>query len=47
MKFSHPLMQSNFTKSDIIAATKILRKKNIILTQSKQVQEFEKNGLSG
>ena len=42
MKFSHPLMQSNFTKSDIIAATKILRKKNIILTQSKQVQEFEK-----
>jgi len=42
MKFSHPLMQSNFTKSDIIAATKILKKKNIILTQSKQVKEFEK-----
>ena len=41
MKFSHPLMQSNFTKSDMIAATKILRK-NIVLTQSKQVQEFEK-----
>ena len=42
MKFSHPLMQSNFTKSDMIAATKILNKKNIILTQSKQVKEFEK-----
>ena len=42
MKFFHPLMQSNFTKSDIIAATKILQKKNIILTQSKQVKEFEK-----
>lgn len=41
MKFSHPLMQSNFTKSDMIAATKILNKKNIILTQSKQVKEFE------
>ena len=31
MKFSHPLMQSNFTNSDMIAATKILKKKNIIL----------------
>ena len=41
MKFSHPLMQSNFTKSDMIAATKILNKKNIILTQSKHVKEFE------
>ena len=41
MKFSHPLMQSNFTKSDMIAATRILNKKNIILTQSKQVKEFE------
>ena len=42
MKFSHPLMQSNFTKSDMSAASKILQKKNIILTQSKQVREFEK-----
>ena len=41
MKFSHPLMQGNFTKSDMIAATKLLNKKNIILTQSTQVKEFE------
>jgi len=41
-KFSHPLMHNNFTSSDIIGVTKILKKKNIILTQSKKVEEFEK-----
>jgi len=42
MKFSHPLMKSNFTNSDIVAATKVLKKKNIILTQSDHVKKFEK-----
>ena len=42
MKFSHPLMHNNFTKSDMIAARKLFKGKNIILTQSKKVQEFER-----
>ena len=42
MKFSHPLMHNNFTKSDMIAVSKLLKKKNIVLTQSKYVKEFEK-----
>jgi CDP-6-deoxy-D-xylo-4-hexulose-3-dehydrase len=41
-KFSHPLMNNNFTSSDIFEVNKILKKKNIILTQSKKVEEFEK-----
>ena len=41
-KFSHPLMDNNFTSSDIVEVNKILKKKNIILTQSKKVEEFEK-----
>ena len=40
--FSHPLMDNNFTSSDILAVKKILQKKNIVLTQSKKVEEFEK-----
>ena len=40
--FSHPLMDNNFTTSDIFEVNKILKKKNIILTQSKKVEEFEK-----
>ena len=44
MKFSHPLMHNNFTKSDMIAVSNLLKQKNIILTQSKYVKEFEKNG---
>ena len=42
MNFFHPLMHSNFTNSDMIAATKLFKEKNIILTQSKYVREFEK-----
>ena len=42
MKFSHPLMHNNFTRSDSNAAIKLLRNKNLILTQSKYVNEFEK-----
>tara|TARA_B100001123_G_scaffold444101_1_gene591986 strand:- start:350 stop:1528 length:1179 start_codon:yes stop_codon:yes gene_type:complete len=42
MKFSHPLMHDNFTKADMNAAIKLLKKKSRILTQSKYVNEFEK-----
>tara|TARA_Y100000590_G_scaffold363795_1_gene421664 strand:- start:16420 stop:17598 length:1179 start_codon:yes stop_codon:yes gene_type:complete len=42
MKFSHPLMHNNFTKSDARAAIKLLKNKNLILTQSKYVKEFER-----
>ena len=41
MKFSHPLMHNNFTESDRKAAIKLLKKKDIILTQSKNVKKFE------
>ena len=42
MKFSHPLMHSNFTSSDMKVAIKLLKRKNPILTQSKYVKEFER-----
>ena len=42
MKFNHPLMHNNFTKSDMQSVEKLLKKKNIILTQSDKVREFEK-----
>ena len=42
MKFSHPLMHNNFTSNDRNAAIKLLRTKNAILTQSKNVKKFEK-----
>ena len=42
MKLSHPLMHNNFTKSDIGAVSNLLKQKNIVLTQSKYVKEFEK-----
>ena len=41
MKFSHPLMHNNFTSDDRNAAIKLLRTKNTILTQSKNVKKFE------
>ena len=41
MKFSHPLMHDNFTKSDINAVIKLLKQKSKILTQSKHVRQFE------
>jgi len=41
MKFSHPLMHNNFTANDRKAAIKLLRTKDIILTQSKNVKKFE------
>ena len=42
MQFSHPLMHNNFTKTDMNAAIKLFKQKNIILTQSKYVEKFEK-----
>ena len=41
MKINHPLMHNNFTKSDMDAVRNLIKKKNLILTQSKKVQEFE------
>ncbi len=41
-KLSHPLMHNNFTKSDLSEVKKLLNKKNIVLTQSSKVEEFEK-----
>ena len=35
-------MDNNFTKSDMNSVRKLISKKNIILTQSKKVKEFEK-----
>jgi len=35
-------MDNNFTKSDMDSVVKLVKKKNIILTQSKNVKEFEK-----
>ena len=41
MKFSHPLMHDNFSKSDMQAAINLLRRKRKVLTQSKNVKKFE------
>ena len=43
MKFKHPLMNNNFTSQDLTKVRELLKKKNIILTQSTQVAKFEKN----
>ena len=47
MKFNHKLMNNNFTNNDIGVVKKFLRNKDVILTQSKKVQEFEKSGQNG
>jgi CDP-6-deoxy-D-xylo-4-hexulose-3-dehydrase len=41
MKFKHKLMQNNITESDLKSVIKFLKNKPI-LTQSKQVEKFEK-----
>ena len=41
MKLNHALMDNNFTQSDMDSVVKLIRQKNIILTQSKKVKEFE------
>ena len=40
-KFNHPLMQSNFASSDFKNVSDFLKKDNV-LTQSKNVSQFEK-----
>ena len=42
MKFSHPLMHNNFSRSDMYVAIKLLKQKNKTLTQSAKVMEFER-----
>ena len=42
MKINHPLMNNNFLKSDMSAVRKLIKDKNLVLTQSKKVLEFEK-----
>ena len=42
MKFRHSLMSDNFTKTDMNEVKKFINHKNITLTQSKKVKEFEK-----
>ena len=42
-KLFHPLMHNNFSKEDIKSVIRFLRQnKNVVLTQSKKVREFEK-----
>ena len=43
MKINHSLMDNNLTKSDMHSVRKLISKKDIILTQSKKVKEFERN----
>ena len=43
MKINHSLMDNNLTKSDMNSVRKLISKKNILLTQSKKVKEFERN----
>ncbi len=39
--FLHPLMSNNFERVDFKSIIKLLRKRNVILTQSKNVKKFE------
>ena len=41
MKFNHLLMENNITRSDMDSVRKFISQKNIILTQSKKVKQFE------
>lgn len=38
----HSLMHNNFSKADMKEVIKLVKKKNLILTQSSKVLEFEK-----
>ena len=42
VKFKHSLMNNNYTNQDMTAVRNLLKNRNIILTQSKKVEEFEK-----
>ena len=47
MKMNHKLMNNNFTENDIAVLRKFLKNKNVILTQSKKVENLKKSGLNG
>ena len=47
MNFNHKLMNNNYTNRDMVAVKKLLKNKNIILTQSKKSRNLKKNGLNG
>ena len=42
VKFKHSLMNNNYTNQDMTAVRNLLKNRNIILTQSKKAEEFEK-----
>ncbi len=42
MKLNHPFMYNNISSEDLKAIKRFLKKKNIVLTQSKKIKEFEK-----
>mgnify|MGYP001495507723 CR=1 FL=1 len=42
MNINHPLMHNNLLKSDMAAVSKLIKKKKLILTQSNNVDKFEK-----
>ena len=42
MNINHPLMHNNLHKSDMVAVSKLIKKKKLILTQSNNVDKFEK-----
>ena len=42
MNINHPLMHNNLHKSDMAAVSKLIKKKKLVLTQSNNVDKFEK-----
>ena len=42
-QFKHSLMDNNILRQDLNSIIKFLKKKNIVLTQSKYVRKFEEN----
>ena len=47
MVLNHKLMHNNLRKSDMDAVRKLILKKPLILTQNRNVEEFERNGPNG
>ena len=42
MNINHPLMHNNLHMSDMAAVSKLIKKKKLVLTQSNNVDKFEK-----
>jgi len=47
MKLNHPLMYNNISSEDLKAIKRFLKKKNIVLTQSRKLKSLKKNGQNG